>query len=135
MREQVLESLFLQESQPHGTLTVWESCRHVPFQVLRVFTVVANDGGLRGQHAHRQCQQAIFCVAGSVSLLCDDGHNKRHYDLIPNGRGILVPQGVWAEQRYLEDKTMILVLCDQPYEEADYIRNYEEFQLWKREGN
>ena len=67
--------------------------------------------------------------------MCEDGHNKSHYDLIPNGRGVLVPQGVWAEQRYLEDKTMILVLCDQPYEEADYIRNYEEFLHWKREGN
>ena len=119
----------------HGVLTVWEGKEHVPFDIARVFTVVANAGGLRGEHAHKQCLQAIFCVAGKILLKCDDGLTKTEDELIPDGKGVLVPNGVWAEQNYLEDNTMILVLCDQIYDESDYIRDYNDFLEWKGEGN
>ena len=88
--------------------------------------------GLRGAcHA----MQAIFCVAGKILLKCDDGLTKTEDELIPDGKGVLVPNGVWAEQHYLEDNTMILVLCDKPYDESDYLRNYKEFLKWKGLGN
>ena len=106
----------------------------MPFEISRVFTVVANAGGLRGEHAHKQCKQAIFCTAGKILLKCDDGRTKTEDELIPDGKGILVPNGVWAEQHYLEDNTMILVLCDQTYDELDYIRDYTDFLKWKDEG-
>ena len=131
----MLKALFLQENEPHGVLTVWEGKENVPFEISRVFTVVANAGGLRGEHAHKQCLQAIFCVAGKILLKCDDGLTKTEDELIPDGKGVLVPNGVWAEQHYLEDNTMILVLCDKPYDESDYLRNYKEFLKWKGLGN
>ena len=41
--------------------------------------------------------------------------------------GLLVLPGVWAEQKYIQENTVLTVLCDQRYAEDDYIREYEEF--------
>lgn len=42
-------------------------------------------------------------------------------------QALLTPPGIWAEQTYLEKDTTLMVACDALYDEADYIRDYEEF--------
>ena len=46
-------------------------------------------------------------------------------------RALLVPPGIWAEQVYEGDDTVLMVLCDLPYDEADYIRDYTEFLAFR----
>ena len=106
--------------------------KHIPFTICRIFTVLANADGKRGEHAHKKCKQLIICVSGAIDLLCDDGEKRQTIRMSSNSDGVLVPNGIWAEQTYLEDKTVLLVICDQPYDENDYIRNYDEFIDWKR---
>jgi len=48
-------------------------------------------------------------------------------------RGLLVPNGIWAEQRYLDSDNVLMVLCDRPYEEHDYIRDYREFLAFRKQ--
>ena len=48
-------------------------------------------------------------------------------------RGILVPAGIWAEQRYRGPGTILMVLCDMRYDEADYIRDYDAFLRYRGE--
>lgn len=114
-----------------GDLRVFE-LKRMPFSCKRVFSVVnAFAGAVRGQHAHRICNQLICCVAGEVELICDDTKNKVSKLLNPSSPAFLVPSGIWAEQYYRHDNTVIMVFCDQPYDEADYIRNYNDFIEWK----
>jgi dTDP-4-dehydrorhamnose 3,5-epimerase-like enzyme len=129
----------LQSSQlielPHhadecGDLTVLEGGHLVPFNISRVFTVRASKGSVRGGHAHRKCSQFMVCVIGSIKVLCDDGERKKTYILDNPSIGLNVQPGVWAEQKYLEENTTLIVLCDRPYEEEDYIRNYEDFVIF-----
>ena len=116
-----------------GILTVFES-NDLPFQIKRVFTVVnAQGSSKRGQHAHIKCNQLICCVAGEINLICDDGKTQAETFLSPKTKAVLVPSGIWAGQDYLKDNSVIIVFCDQSYDENDYIRDYNEFLEWKKE--
>ena len=117
-----------------GVLRVFES-EDVPFTVKRVFSVVnAKGDSKRGQHAHKICNQLICCVAGEVNLICDDGNTQIETLLSPVNETVLVPCGIWAEQNYLKDNSVIIVFCDQSYDEQDYIRDYDEYLEWIKVG-
>jgi len=119
------------ENKEQGVLRVFES-DNLPFIVKRVFSVVnAKGGSKRGQHAHKKCNQLICCVAGEVNLICDDGNTKIEILLSSENEAVLVPCGIWAEQEYLKDNSVIIVFCNLLYDEDDYIRNYQEFLNWK----
>lgn len=102
-----------------------------PIQVKRVFTVKANEGALRGQHAHKKCNQVLCCASGKLELTLKDGENSKVLILDENSPAILMVSGIWGEQKYLEDGTVLIVFCDYPYDEEDYIRDYEAFLQWK----
>ena len=115
-----------------GSLRVIE-LDQVPFQTQRVFSVVnAQARSKRGEHAHKKCNQFICCVSGEVQLKCDDGIKQIEILLSPESDAILIPNGIWAEQKYLKDNSVIIVFCDQPYDEGDYIRDYQKFLDWKK---
>ena len=105
---------------------------HIPFTICRIFTILANADAKRGQHAHKECNQLMTCVSGAIELLCDDGEFQQTIQLRPDNDGVLVPNGIWAEQTYLHDNSVLLVICDQLYDESDYIRDYFEFIKWKK---
>ena len=120
------------EKNEQGILRVFES-EDVPFTVKRVFSVVnAKGDSKRGQHAHKKCNQLICCVAGEVNLICDDGNSQIEVLLTTASEAVLVSKGIWAEQNYLKDNSVIIVFCDQPYDEDDYIRDYQKFLDWKK---
>jgi len=119
------------DTSSQGVLRVFESV-NVPFAIKRVFSVLNSEvGTTRGKHAHKKCSQLICCVAGRVKLVCDDGMSKEEYVMTPTSQGILIPAGVWAEQECLETGSVIIVFCNQPYDENDYIRQYEVFLNWR----
>lgn len=115
----------------NGELIVLEGTRHVPFAIARAFYVRAAEGAIRGQHAHRQCSQFLNCAAGAIEVLCDDGASTGTYVLDRPDRGLLVPAGVWSQQTYRISGSVLLVLCDRPYEAHDYIREYGDFERFR----
>ncbi len=42
-------------------------------------------------------------------------------------QGLYVPAMVWGTQYRYSDDSVLLVYASRPYEDADYIRNYESF--------
>jgi len=58
-----------------GELVAAEAGAHVPFAIVRLFTVTAPAGARRGEHAHRRCSQFMLCVHGAVEITCDDGRD------------------------------------------------------------
>lgn len=120
------------EKKEQGILRVFES-KDVPFTIKRVFTVVNSKGGSkRGQHAHKICNQLICCVAGEVNLIWNDGKHQREVLLSPASEAFLVPSGIWAEQVYIKDNSVLIVFCDQSYDEDDYIRDYDKYLEWNK---
>ena len=84
-------------SRGDGELMVMESGKQVPFAVARVFTVRADAGAVRGQHAHKRCTQFLVCVQGEIAVECDDGAAKTQYLLDSGGKGLLIPASIWGE--------------------------------------
>lgn len=118
---------FLTIQDERGILSVYQGGASVPFAVDRVFSVVASAGTERGGHAHRRCKQLLVCLSGVCAVTCDDGVGRRSFRLDRPGEGLYVPPTIWAEQRYLSEGNVMIVLCDLPYDEGDYIRSYGEF--------
>jgi UDP-2-acetamido-3-amino-2,3-dideoxy-glucuronate N-acetyltransferase len=118
----------LKKFQAEGTLVFMEHLRPVPFAVGRVFFVTGvTAGATRGDHAHKACKQALVCVRGEVEVLCDDGREKRRVELNSSEKLLYVPPMIWASETYRSEDTVLLVLADLPYDNADYLRDYSEY--------
>jgi len=119
--------------EDNGDLVVMEGLVNVPFVIARVFVVRAPEGSVRGQHAHKACAQFLTCPRGSVDVVCDDGSHSAEFELNHPNLGLYIPPGIWAEQRYKAKGTVLTVLCDRVFELEDYIREYPDFLLYRKE--
>ncbi len=103
----------------------------LPFPIVRLFFVSAMEGAKRGMHAHKRCSQFMICTSGEIEVICDDGDAARSFMLDRLNLGLLVPPGIWATEVYRTPGSVLTVACDRPYEEDDYIRDYDVFQRYR----
>jgi dTDP-4-dehydrorhamnose 3,5-epimerase-like enzyme len=113
---------------PRGNLSFIEGGRHVPFEIRRVYYLYDVPGGeARGGHAHRELNQLLIAASGSFTVVLDDGHGQQRITLNRPDRGLRITPGIWRELEDFSSGAVCLVLASHPYDEADYIRDYEEF--------
>jgi WxcM-like, C-terminal len=99
-----------------------------PFDVKRVFYLYDIPGGeSRGGHAHKTCHQFLVAASGAFEVLLDDGFTKRQILLNKPDIGLHIPAGVWASEINFSSGAICLVLASHEFEEADYIRDYNEY--------
>lgn len=111
-----------------GNITPVESCVDIPFDVNRIFYLYDIPGGeSRGAHAHSLCHQFLIAASGSFEVLLDDGKVKRQVQLNRPDLGLHIPPGIWASEINFSSGAICLVLASHEYDEADYIRNYDDF--------
>jgi dTDP-4-dehydrorhamnose 3,5-epimerase-like enzyme len=115
-----------------GEVVVAQAFTHVPFAIARMFTLRAPLGALRGEHAHRRCRQFLQCVYGTVEIICDDGENKKAFLLDRTNLALCVPPTIWNNVIFKQDMSVVTVLCDRPFEEADYLRGYIDFLAFRK---
>ena len=113
---------------PRGNLSFAEGGCHVPFPIRRVFYIYDVPGGeTRGSHAHKQCSEVLIAVAGSFEVRLSDGKEERIIRLNRANRGVLIPPGLWRTMSDFTTGTVALAFASELYDEADYIRDYDEF--------
>lgn len=113
---------------PRGNLTVAQGHDKVPFDIRRAYWVYDVPGGeSRGGHAHKQCREFIVAASGSFSVTLDNGHERRTYLLNRPWQGLLVGTGVWRTLDDFSSGAVCVVLASDDYDEADYIRSYDDF--------
>jgi dTDP-4-dehydrorhamnose 3,5-epimerase-like enzyme len=111
-----------------GNLVVAEFREFVPFQVVRLFFVHdVPQNTTRGRHAHRRGRQYLICQSGRVLVDVADGRRTRRIELNA-GQAVLIEHGIFASETYVDRDSILLVLCDTPYDEKDYIQTMEEFR-------
>jgi hypothetical protein len=116
-----------------GQLTPVEGIHQVPFDIARVYYLYDVPGGeTRGGHAHLELQQLLVSVMGSFDVLLDDGERKRIVTLNRAYQGLLMPRMIWRELLNFSSGAVCLVLASLEYDEADYIRDYQQFLAHKR---
>lgn len=122
-------------TNPQGLLVSYNGSVDFGMDIKRVFIVTGHANSMRGKHAHKELTQILVCVQGACRVVCDDGAERREFALNQANRALVVPNGIWAEQLYVEDGTVLIVLCDLPYDESDYIRDYDAYLAFrKRDG-
>lgn len=100
----------------------------LPFVPQRCFVVFdVPDSKLRGEHAHRELEQLLICLAGSVSCVVDDGSRRQEVVLDNPARALYLPPMVWGIQQNYSADARLLVLASAGYDPADYIRDYALF--------
>lgn len=97
----------------------------VPQRFFSVFAVPSSD--VRGQHAHRRCEQLLVCLAGSVTCLVDDGKRRATYLLDGPSQALYMPAMTWGSQLNYSPDAVLGVFASLPYDPDDYIRDYTEF--------
>lgn len=115
-------------TDPRGDLTFVEGNNHLPFDIKRVYYLynVPVDAE-RGGHAHRELQQVVFALSGSFRITVDDGSKREEFWLRDPRQGVLIDRLIWREMDSFSQGAVCMVLASQPYDEADYIRDYEAF--------
>lgn len=104
----------------------------VPFAIKRVFwTYFTPESIVRGRHAHHRTEQVLIAAAGRIIVTTE----------LPDGRidvfrleephtGVYLPPHAWHTMQYSHSSVQ-LVFASAPYEESDYIRDYDRFrQIW-----
>lgn len=111
-----------------GSIVVAEVGDHLPFAVDRAYWLHGvPEGAHRGGHAHRDLQQVLVAVSGSLTVHLDDGASQAAFRLDRPDRGLLIGSMVWRELSDFSEGAVCLVLASHRYDESDYFRDHAEF--------
>lgn len=111
-----------------GQLVAIEENKQVPFDIKRVYYIYGTGSSVsRGFHAHKELEQMAICVSGSCKMLLDNGVNKSKVLLDSPAKGVQISPMIWHEMHDFSEDCVLLVLASEHYDEADYIRDYDEF--------
>jgi len=115
-----------------GYISVTEQLKQLPFEVQRTFwTYYTPESIVRGRHAHYKTEQVLVAVAGRLIVTTEltDGTVSVHRLEDPHV-GLYVPPHAWHTMQYSHSAVQ-LVFASLPYDEQDYIRQYEKFrEVW-----
>lgn len=111
-----------------GALTFGQYPDHLPFVPQRVFVVYdVPSSKIHGEHAHRTLAQFLVCIVGSVHVAVENGEAADSVVLSGPGVGLYVPPMVWSTEYAYTADAMLMVLASAVYDEAEYIRDYDQY--------
>jgi acetyltransferase-like isoleucine patch superfamily enzyme/dTDP-4-dehydrorhamnose 3,5-epimerase-like enzyme len=115
-------------SDARGSLSFAQFGEQLPFVPRRYFLLFdVPAGAIRGAHAHRELEQFIVCVHGSCRVILDDGSRRGELQLSSPECGVHVAPMLWTTVVPDSRETVVLVLASAEFDQADYIRDYDEF--------
>lgn len=113
-----------------GILSVFEA-KDMPFPMARVYIISdVPSGTARGAHAHHETDQVLFVIRGRVTLDLDDGIHAQSLTVSEVDEGIRLAPMLWHSMRDFSVGTVVLMVASLPYDEADYIRDYDSFKRY-----
>ncbi len=112
-----------------GYITPVEYPDNLPFEVKRVYwTYYTPHNVIRGHHAHKNLQQLIVAVSGTITFELEGSDNyKKSFVLDSPSKGLYIPKLFWRSITFSHN-AVLLCLASEKYLDADYIRSYEEFK-------
>jgi hypothetical protein len=118
---------------PRGSLTPVEHGDDVPFQIKRAYWINEVPGGAaRGGHAYRTLEEVFIALSGSFDLTVDNGSGSTiRQTLNRSYYGVYVAPMTWRRLENFSTNAVCLILSSQPYDEGDYLRDYDEFRAMR----
>jgi dTDP-4-dehydrorhamnose 3,5-epimerase-like enzyme len=122
-RHQILDS--------RGCLEFIEFDSSFPFTPKRVYFLSdVPSGQNRGLHAHKELEQVIVCLQGSLDFEVDDSRRQELFHLSSDSDGYYIPPGVWRELRNFAKNTVVMVIASKHFDKDDYIYDLNQFNVW-----
>ncbi|EPG0370966.1 sugar 3,4-ketoisomerase [Photobacterium damselae] len=119
---------FNQLGDDRGGLVSLEQNKNIPFDIKRVYYIFDTRNGVaRGFHAHKDLQQVAICIKGSCRFILDSGVQRESVILDKPNVGLFIDNMIWREMHDFSEDCVLMVIASYHYDEADYIRNYDDF--------
>ena len=119
---------FTTHGDHNGKLVALEKGEDFPFDIKRVYYIWGTAAhAVRGKHAHRHLEQVIICTSGSCDFILDDGKTRTTVHLNDPAVGLHIRSNIWREFTNFSPDCVVMVLASEHYNEADYIRDYQQF--------
>ena len=112
---------------PRGNLAVLENST-LPFEIKRVFYLYdAPSGSQRGGHALKTTYQLLIPLSGSFEIFLKNASGEVSILMNNPTKGLLINPITWREMINFSSGSLCLVLASKEYDEADYIREWDDF--------
>ncbi|SEA87765.1 dTDP-4-dehydrorhamnose 3,5-epimerase [Xylanibacter ruminicola] len=117
-----------------GNLSIIEQTKQIPFEIKRVHWIYDVPGGEdRGGHAYKETEEFVVALSGSFDVVVDDGYERNTYSLNRSYFGLYIPKGMWRTMTNFSTNSLALVLSSTEYDEHDYVSDYEEYKIWRKD--
>lgn len=108
-----------------GHLTPIEETIDVPFKIKRIYyTTRVAQKAERGFHAHKNLQQVLICLNGSIRVRIKTQNKEEIVTLNNPLTGLYIGPLVWSELFDFTEGSVLLVLASEHYSAHDYIGDY-----------
>ena len=115
-------------SDPRGNLTFVQNECQIPFAIRRVYWIYDVPGGaIRGSHAFCRTREVILALSGSFDVVLHDGLQEYVFHLNRAYQAVYVPEMLWRTLSNFSTNAIALICVSTPYDEADYIRDFQQF--------
>lgn len=112
-----------------GNLSFFENSNQLPFDIKRVYWIYDVPGGeSRGGHAYKELEEVIVALSGSFDVVLHDGTEEKRFTLNRSYYGLYVPKMMWRSIENFSTNSLAFVAANAPYDETDYIRDFEQFK-------
>lgn len=100
----------------------------LPFEFKRIYYLFdVPSNAFRGGHSHINQHEILIALSGSFEVVLDDGTDKKAFLLNKPNLGLHITTGIWRELQNFSSGAVCLVVASDVFEEADYIRDYNDF--------
>jgi hypothetical protein len=111
-----------------GNLSFIEEENHIPFKIKRVYWIYDVPGGeYRGSHAFKESEEFIVALSGSFDIILHDGKEEKKFLMNRSYYGLYVSKLHFRRLENFSTNSLALILASTPYNEDDYIRNFDKF--------
>lgn len=116
-----------------GYLSIVDFQEILPFKPARIYwTYYTPESIVRGRHAHHQTEQILFAVSGNILVNIETINGELFtFKLDKPDMGVYIPPHAWHTMQYSHSAVQLIVASTK-FDEADYIRDYADFEKLKK---
>jgi hypothetical protein len=100
----------------------------IPFEIKRVYYLYdIPSTARRGGHAHKDQLELLVALSGSFDVILNNGNEQQTVTLNKPDKGLVIKKNIWRELENFSSGAVCLVIASDVFDEADYIRDFDEY--------